>query len=87
LLLNDLENHDIISSILPARRFLIVDLIEQGYLLVIGGLVIFQIFWSLLMVRPGGDVVDVSYVTSELRSRLDVAFNAIYGVHKPSMKL
>jgi hypothetical protein len=37
----DLENHGIVGSALPAGRFLIVYLIEQGYLLVVGGLVVF----------------------------------------------
>jgi hypothetical protein len=41
------------------------------------------------MVQLGGGVagVGVSYGTSELRSRLDVAFNAIHGIHQPSMNL
>jgi hypothetical protein len=39
------------------------------------------------MVRLGGAVVGVSYVTSELRSRLDIAFNAIHEMHQPSMNL
>jgi hypothetical protein len=40
-LLCGLKNHDIVSYALPAERFLIVDLIEQGYLLVVGGPVVF----------------------------------------------
>jgi hypothetical protein len=39
------------------------------------------------MVRVGGAVVEVSYDTPELRSRLDIAFNAIHGMHQPSMNL
>jgi hypothetical protein len=35
------ENHDIIGSALPVGIFLIVDLIEHGHLLVIGGSVVF----------------------------------------------
>jgi hypothetical protein len=34
-----------------------------------------------------GDVVGVSYGTPELLSRFGVAFNAIYGMHQPSMNL
>jgi hypothetical protein len=39
-----LENYGIIDSALPTRRFLIVDLIEQGHLLIVGGPVIFKFF-------------------------------------------
>jgi hypothetical protein len=35
----------------------------------------------------GGAIVGVSYGTSELHSRLGVAFNAIHGMHQPSMNL
>jgi hypothetical protein len=38
-------------------------------------------------VQIGGAVVDVSYGTSELRSRLGVAFNAFHGMHQSSMDL
>jgi hypothetical protein len=41
LLLYGLENHVNVSSALLAVRFLIVDLIEQGHLLIVGGPVIF----------------------------------------------
>jgi hypothetical protein len=34
-LLCDLKNHVIIGSALPVQRFLIINLIEQGYLLVV----------------------------------------------------
>jgi hypothetical protein len=34
-LLCDLKNHAIVGSALPVRRFLIINLIEQGYLLVV----------------------------------------------------
>jgi hypothetical protein len=40
-LLCSLKNHDIISSALPARKFLVVDLFEYGHLLVVGGPVVF----------------------------------------------
>jgi hypothetical protein len=40
-LLCDLKNHAIISSALPVRRLLIINLIEQGYLLVVGYPMIF----------------------------------------------
>jgi hypothetical protein len=40
-LLCDLKNHAIVGSALPVRRFLIINLIEQGYLLVIGYQIIF----------------------------------------------
>jgi hypothetical protein len=39
------------------------------------------------MVRASGAVVRVSYVTPELRSRLDVAFDAIHGIHPSSINL
>jgi hypothetical protein len=40
-LLCDLNNHAIISSALPVQRFLIINLIEQGYLLIVGYPMIF----------------------------------------------
>jgi hypothetical protein len=40
-LLCGLKNHGIIGSALPGGRFLIVNLIEQGYLLVAGTPMIF----------------------------------------------
>jgi hypothetical protein len=40
-LLYGLKNYNIVSSALPTVNFLIINLIEQGYLLVVGGLVIF----------------------------------------------
>jgi hypothetical protein len=36
-----LKNHDIVGSALPVRRFLIINLIEQRYMLVIGYSLIF----------------------------------------------
>jgi hypothetical protein len=39
------------------------------------------------MVRIGGVVVGVNYDTLELHSRLGIAFNAINGMHQPSMNL
>jgi hypothetical protein len=39
------------------------------------------------MVRVSGAIVGVSYVTLELRSRLDVAFDVIYGIHQSSINL
>jgi hypothetical protein len=39
------------------------------------------------MVCIGGVVVGVSCGTLELRSRLGVAFDAIHGMHQPSMNL
>jgi hypothetical protein len=41
LLLYDLKNHAIVSYALPVRRFLIVNLIEQGYLLIVSYPMIF----------------------------------------------
>jgi hypothetical protein len=38
-------------------------------------------------VQIGGAIVDVSYGTSELWSRLGVAFNAFHGMLQPSMDL
>jgi hypothetical protein len=38
-------------------------------------------------VRLGSVVVGVSYGTPELRSRLDVAFNAIHRMYQPNMNL
>jgi hypothetical protein len=86
-LLCDLKNYAIIGSTLPVRRFLIINLIEQGYLLVVGYPMIFSIFHSMVTMRLGGVVVGVSYATTELHSRLGVAFNAIYGMHQPSINL
>jgi hypothetical protein len=40
-LLCDLKNHVIVGSVLPVQKFLIINLIEQGYLLVVGYLMIF----------------------------------------------
>jgi hypothetical protein len=40
-LLCSLENHDIVGSVLPVGRFLIIDLIEYGHLLVVGGPLVF----------------------------------------------
>jgi hypothetical protein len=40
-LLCGLKNHGIVDSILSGRRFLIINLIEQGYLLVVGYPMIF----------------------------------------------
>jgi hypothetical protein len=40
-LLCGLENYGIAGSALPSGRFFIVDLIEQGHLLVVGGSVVF----------------------------------------------
>jgi hypothetical protein len=37
------------------------------------------------MVRLGGAVVDVTYDTPELYSRIGVAFNAIHIMHQPNM--
>jgi hypothetical protein len=37
--------------------------------------------------RISGDVVGVSYDTPELHSRLDIAFNAIHGIHQSNMNL
>jgi hypothetical protein len=39
------------------------------------------------MLLLGGVVVGVSYGTIELHSRFEIAFNAIYGMHQPSMNL
>jgi hypothetical protein len=41
----------------------------------------------MVTVRLGDVVVGISYDTSELYSRFGVAFNAIYGMHQPSMNL
>jgi hypothetical protein len=41
LLLYDLKNHAIVGSALSVQRFLIINLIEEGYLLIIGYLMIF----------------------------------------------
>jgi hypothetical protein len=53
-LLRSLENYVIVDSALRLGRFLIVDLIEQGQLVIIGGPMVFQILRSSLMVRVGG---------------------------------
>jgi hypothetical protein len=37
--------------------------------------------------RISGAVVEVSYGTSELHSRLGVAFNVFHGMHQSSMNL
>jgi hypothetical protein len=86
-LLCGLKNHVIIGSALPEERFLIINLIEQGYLLVVGYPMIFEILHSLLMVQIDGDVVGVTYDTLELQSRLNLAFNVIHVIHQPSMNL
>jgi hypothetical protein len=86
-LLCDLKNYAIIDSVLPVQRFLIINLIEQGYLLVVGYPMIFLIFHSMVTMRLDGVIVVVSYATSELHSRLGVAFNAIYKMHQPSINL
>jgi hypothetical protein len=41
----------------------------------------------MVAVRLGVVVVRVSYGTPELYSRFGVAFNAIYGMHQPSINL
>jgi uncharacterized membrane protein len=69
------------------RRFLIINLIEQGYLLVIGYSMIFYILRSMVMVLLIGAVVGVSYATPELYSRFRVSFNVIYGMYQSSMNL
>jgi hypothetical protein len=38
-------------------------------------------------VQISGAVVGVSYDTSKFYSKLDVAFNAIHGIHQPNMNL
>jgi hypothetical protein len=86
-LLCGLEHHVIMGSALPARRFLVVDLIKQEHVLVIGGPVVFQILQDSLMVRLGGIIIGISYDTIELHSKLGIDFNAIHGVHQPSMNL
>jgi hypothetical protein len=86
-LLYSLKDHGTTGSALPIGRFLIVDLIEHRHLLVVGRLVAFYVLHSLLAVHVGGAVVGVRYVTPKLRSRLGVAFNAIHGMHQPSMNL
>jgi hypothetical protein len=86
-LLYDLKNYDIVGSALSGESFLIINLIEQGYLLVVGYPMIFQILHSSLMVLIGGVVVGVSYDTPELQPRFEVAFNAIHRRHQPSMNL
>ncbi|WP_428025499.1 hypothetical protein, partial [Arcobacter sp.] len=40
-LLCDIKNHSIVGSALPVQRFLIINLIEQRYLLVVGYPIIF----------------------------------------------
>jgi hypothetical protein len=86
-LLCNLRNHVIIDSALHVQRFLIINMIEQGYLLVVGYPMIFQILCSTLTVRLGGTIVGVSYGTPKLHSRFRVAFNVIYGMHQSSMNL
>jgi hypothetical protein len=86
-LLCNLKNHVIVGSALPVRIFLIINLIEQGYLFVVAYPMIFEIIHSTMMVRLGGVVVGVSYDTPELHSRFRVAFNTIYRMHQPSMNL
>jgi hypothetical protein len=41
----------------------------------------------MVTVCLGGVVVGDSYDTPELHSRFGVAFNAIYGMHQPSINL
>jgi hypothetical protein len=41
----------------------------------------------MMVVRLDGVVVGVSYGTPEHHSRFRVAFNAIYKMHQPSIKL
>jgi hypothetical protein len=86
-LLCDLKNYVIVSSALPVRIFLIINLIEQGYLIVVGYPMIFSILRSTVTVRLSGAVVGVGYGTPELHSIFGVAFNAIYRMHQPSMNL
>jgi hypothetical protein len=62
-------------------------LIEQGYLLVVGYLMIFYILRRTVTVCLGGAVIGVTYDTPELHFRFGVAFNAIYGMHQSSMNL
>jgi hypothetical protein len=57
---------------------LIIDLIEQGYLLVVGYPMIFYIIQGSLTMNIGGVVVGVSYDTLKLRVSFGVAFNAIH---------
>jgi hypothetical protein len=70
-LLCGLKNHNIIGSTL----------------LVAGYPMIFYILHSLLTVLIDGAIVGVSYVTAELHSKFRVAFNAIHGIHQPSINL
>jgi hypothetical protein len=46
---------------------------------------IFYILCGSLMVNIGGAIVGVNYETPNLRARFGVAFNAIHGMHQPSM--
>jgi hypothetical protein len=86
-LLCDLKNHVIVGSILHVWIFLIINLIEQGYLFVVGYPMIFYILRSTVTVRLGGTVEGVNYDNSEFHSRFGVAFNAIYKMHQPSINL
>jgi hypothetical protein len=69
-LLCSLKNYGIVGSALPTVRFLIIDLIEQGHLLIVGGPVVFWILWSLLVVCLDVVIIGVSYATLELCFRL-----------------
>jgi hypothetical protein len=60
LLFCSLKNHGNVGSTLPTRKFLIVDLIEHGDLLVLGGPIVFQILRSSLTMQLGGAIVGVS---------------------------
>jgi hypothetical protein len=86
-LLCGLKNHDIIGSALLGGSFLILNLIEQGHLLIARTPMIFYILRSSLTVQIGGTIVGVSYGTAELHSRLGVAFNVIHRMHQPCMNL
>jgi hypothetical protein len=86
-LLCGLNNHGIIGSVSTGGRFLIINLIEKGYLLVIGYPMIFYILHSLLTMQIDGAVIGVSYSILGLHSKLGVAFNVIHGMHQPNMTL
>jgi hypothetical protein len=77
-LLCGLKNYDIVGFALPGRRFLIINLIKQEYLLVVGYPMIFYILHDSLTVSIGGAVVGVSYDTLKLHAKFRVAFNAIH---------
>jgi hypothetical protein len=83
----DLKNHVIVSSTLPVQRFLIINLVEKGYLLVVGYPMIFYILCSTVTMCLGDIIVGVRYGTAELYSRFGVSFNAIYAMHQPIMNL